>query len=545
MSDEYSDDSLDEYGRNQFYRYSNAPGTRSPNQSPIPPCQPSPRRTSYLDNISFEELNTLERPMEIAQNSPRPSGHVTKQTPTVETYYHNYEEVFDKQEAESSYSKPAATYSQQPRSILKQDSYYTQHDVGASQNEEYYAEKQKQYEREYAILLEKEKFQEASLQTHKTVRENVASKPSNAEPARLNIDKPKSSPPKRPKAQNSPIKRSKSLNKPRSYAEQYSTYSSPRKDESRSKSNSNNQTSGNNPLSIFKPVRKTRTGQQSQNLNQDEFIPQFHQTMNTSREDLGQYRKPSVQTMQKLVESFSRTSFDDSFGPESNQDHSFNYYQEMNNSGYSDNQDFYHPPEKHISQAALRTINRPTMDLAQDPPKSKSLDSYLEIQKAASKSPVYKKYTIKEYKSLQQQQGLYRARGLGPEKAPTQDSLRYERRKNFAEAVRYMNKGKIKPQVEEKVDIKKLELERKREIRKKQLEYAKSIPPPPKPPKHRSLKAAHPISGSQSGRSAPPTSTTNLHGPSSADDENLDALLSRHKTEQARVTRLRALVNIN
>ena len=95
--------------------------------------------------------------------------------------------------------------------------------------------------------------------------------------------------------------------------------------------------------------------------------------MNTSREDLGQYRKPSVHTMKKLVESFSRTSFDDSFGPESNQDHSFNYYQqqEMNNSGYSqiDNQDFYHPPEKHISQAALRTINRPTMDLAQDPPK--------------------------------------------------------------------------------------------------------------------------------------------------------------------------------
>lgn len=82
------------------------------------------------------------------------------------------------------------------------------------------------------------------------------------------------------------------------------------------------------------------------------------------------------------------------------------------------------------------------------------MDSYLEIQKAANKSPVYKKYTMKEYKSLQQQQGLYRARGLGPEKAPTQDTLRYERRKNFAEAVRYMNKGKIKTQVEEKVDIK-------------------------------------------------------------------------------------------
>jgi len=542
MSDEYSDDSLDEYGRNDFYRYSNAPGTRSPNQSPIPPYQPSPRRTSYLDNISFEELNTLERPMDIAQKSPRPSGNVTKETPTVETYYHNYEEVFDREEAESSCSRQAAT--KQPKSILKHDSYYREHDVGASQNEEYYAEKQKQYEREYAILLEKEKFQAASLQTHKTVRENVRSKP---EPARENIEKPKSSPPKRPKAHNSPIKRSKSLNKPRSYAEQYSTYLSPRKDEIGSKRSNNNQTSGNNPLSIFKPVRKTRAGESKkpQSLNQDEFIPQFHQTMNTSREDLGQYQKASVHTMKKLVESFSRTSFDDSFGRESNQDNSLNYYQEINNGGYSDNQDFYHPPEKHISQAALRTINRPTMDMAQDPPKSKSLDSYLEIQNAANKSPAYKKYTMREYKTLQQQQGLYRARGLGPEKAPTQDSLRYERRKNFAEAVRYMNKGKIKPQVEEKVDIKKLELERKREIRKKQLEYAKSIPPPPKPPNNRRLKTDHTLSNSKSGRSAPPTSTTNLHGPSPTDNANLDALLSRHKTEQARVTRLRSLVNIN
>ena len=77
--------------------------------------------------------------------------------------------------------------------------------------------------------------------------------------------------------------------------------------------------------------------------------------------------------MKKLVESFSRTSFDDSFGPESNQDNS--YCQEMNNSGYSgynEKEDFYHPPEKHISQAALRTINRPTMDVAQDPPKVKT-----------------------------------------------------------------------------------------------------------------------------------------------------------------------------
>ena len=224
--------------------------------------------------------------MDIAQNSPRPSGHVTKETPTVETYYHNYAQ--EEQETESSYSKqaPAATYSQhiQPKSILKQDSYYTEHDVGASQNEEYYAEKQKQYEREYAILLEKEKFLEASLETHKTVRENAmtheSSKPSNPEPTRT--EKPKSSPPKRPKAQNSPIKRSKSLNKPRSYAEQFSTYSSPRKNEIKSSSNNNNQTSGNNPLSIFKPVRNTRTGQpkQPKSLNQDEFIPQFHQTSN-------------------------------------------------------------------------------------------------------------------------------------------------------------------------------------------------------------------------------------------------------------------------
>ena len=95
--------------------------------------------------------------------------------------------------------------------------------------------------------------------------------------------------------------------------------------------------------------------------------------MNTSREDLGQYQKASVHTMKKLVESFSRTSFDDSFGRESNQDNSLNYYQEINNGGYSDNQDFYHPPEKHISQAALRTINRPTMDMAQDPPKVSSI----------------------------------------------------------------------------------------------------------------------------------------------------------------------------
>ena len=115
--------------------------------------------------------------------------------------------------------------------------------------------------------------------------------------------------------------------------------------------------------------------------------------MNTSREDLGQYRKPSVQTMQKLVESFSRTSFDDSFGPESNQDHSFNYYQEMNNSGYSDNQDsFYHPPEKHISQAALRTINRPTMDLAQDPPKVSSILFYASLKLSQNHWTVISKF---------------------------------------------------------------------------------------------------------------------------------------------------------
>ena len=82
------------------------------------------------------------------------------------------------------------------------------------------------------------------------------------------------------------------------------------------------------------------------------------------------------------------------------------------------------------------------------------MDSYLEIQKSANKSTSYRKYTVKEYKNLQQQQGLYRARGLGPEKAPTQDTLRYERRKNFAEAVRFMNKEKLKPQVEEKIDMK-------------------------------------------------------------------------------------------
>ena len=182
----------------------------------------------------------------------------------------------------------------------------------------------------------------------------------------------------------------------------------------------------------------------------------------------------------------------------------------------------------------------------------------MEIQNAANKSPVYKKYSVKDYKNLQQQQGIYRSRGLGPEKAPTQDTLRYERRKNFAEAVRYMNKGKIKPQVEEKIDIKvglpltlfliffqRLELERKREIRKKQLEYAKSIPPPPKPSKNRPKKAEYALPGSNGGRQPPPTSTTDMHGASNAEDSTLDALLSRHKNEQARVTRLRALVNIN
>merc|ERR1711953_1489189 len=112
--------------------------------------------------------------MTIAQNSPRPSGHVTQEHPSVDTYYQNYEEeVFNTKEADSSQLVSTSTRrsveKEHPKSILKQDSYYRDHDVGSSQNEEYYAEKQKQYEREYAILLEKEKFQEASLQTHKTV----------------------------------------------------------------------------------------------------------------------------------------------------------------------------------------------------------------------------------------------------------------------------------------------------------------------------------------------------------------------------------------
>ncbi|CAG5112971.1 Oidioi.mRNA.OKI2018_I69.chr2.g7125.t2.cds [Oikopleura dioica] len=544
MSDEYSDDSLDEYGRNDFYRYTNAPGTESPNQSPIPPDNESPRhlpRQSYLDNINFEELNTLERPMPMkaSENSPRPSGAPREQQePFVETYFRNYENAaFNTKESDVTREEPPR------KSILKQDSYYTEHELGASQNEEYYAEKQKQYEREYAILLEKEKFQAASMETHKTVRKNNKSLPPKPE-----IEKPKSSPPKRPKAQNSPIKRSKSLNKPRSYAEQFSN--SPKKEERHSFTHSHTQAV--DPFSIFKPVRKTRLGypKPSPKHHEEEYIPQFHQTMNTSREDLGKLHRPSHHSMKKLVESFSRTSFDDSFGPDYNsQENSFNYFQESNNS-YSghpsipEGQDSYRPPEKHISQAALRTINRPTMQ-TQDPPKSKSLDSYLEIQNAANKSPVYKKYSVKDYKNLQQQQGIYRSRGLGPEKAPTQDTLRYERRKNFAEAVRYMNKGKIKPQVEEKIDIKRLELERKREIRKKQLEYAKSIPPPPKPSKNRPKKAEYALPGSNGGRQPPPTSTTDMHGASNAEDSTLDALLSRHKNEQARVTRLRALVNIN
>ena len=69
---------------------------------------------------------------------------------------------------------------------------------------------------------------------------------------------------------------------------------------------------------------------------------------------------------------------------------------------------------------------------------------------------------------------MYRNAGLGPQKAATKDVIKYERRKNFAESVRYIHKNniKVKDQNSNVPDSKTIELQKKRENRRKQLEYA-------------------------------------------------------------------------
>lgn len=122
---------------------------------------------------------------------------------------------------------------------------------------------------------------------------------------------------------------------------------------------------------------------------------------------------------------------------------------------------------------------------------------------------------------------LYRKPGLGPEKAPTKEILKYDRRMNFAEAVRAQHKQKIRTRSENPVPSHVIELEKKQEKRRKQLQYAATLPLPQKPAKPHQTEG-HPTLKNQRENS----------------DQSLNHLLLRHNNEKARVNRLKALANI-
>jgi hypothetical protein len=121
---------------------------------------------------------------------------------------------------------------------------------------------------------------------------------------------------------------------------------------------------------------------------------------------------------------------------------------------------------------------------------------------------------------------LYRNSGLGPQRAPTKEVLKYERRKNFAECIRHVHKNQIRTKTEQAPPTHLLELEKKKESRRKQLEYAKAVPIPAQVQRAKNQEV------------------TRGHVGSSESDNDLNSLLSRHRAEQARVSRLRALGNI-
>ena len=119
--------------------------------------------------------------------------------------------------------------------------------------------------------------------------------------------------------------------------------------------------------------------------------------------------------------------------------------------------------------------------------------------------------------------------GLGAQKAPDNESLKLKRKTDYAEELRARHKETIRIRDEPKPDPKEEILAKKHEQRRKILEFAATVPRPQgkKPTVASSRQAAQRDIVYDKGES------------------ELDRLLARHKTEQARVQRLGQLSNIN
>lgn len=122
--------------------------------------------------------------------------------------------------------------------------------------------------------------------------------------------------------------------------------------------------------------------------------------------------------------------------------------------------------------------------------------------------------------------------GLGAQKAPDNESLKLKRKTDYAEELRARHKETIRVRDEPKPDPKEEILAKKHEQRRKILEFAATVPRPQgKKPT---------VQNSASSRPSAQRDIVYDKG-----ESELDRLLARHKTEQARVQRLGQLSNIN
>ena len=134
----------------------------------------------------------------------------------------------------------------------------------------------------------------------------------------------------------------------------------------------------------------------------------------------------------------------------------------------------------------------------------------------------------KYVQNMQQGDKQTKRGGLGAQKAPDTETLKLKRKTDYAEHLRARHKETIRTRDEPKPDPKVEILAKKHEQRRKILEFAATVPRPQgkKPMKEQSRTSAQDLVYDKG-------------------ESELDRLLARHKTEQARVQRLGQLSNIN
>ena len=119
--------------------------------------------------------------------------------------------------------------------------------------------------------------------------------------------------------------------------------------------------------------------------------------------------------------------------------------------------------------------------------------------------------------------------GLGAQAAPEHEVAKVKRISNYSEALRQAHRTGLKRDaVNKRPDQKVVELEEKRNQRRRVLEFAATIPKPSVPNIATTHKPNNPIKT-----------------PSDVEDDVLERLLARHRNEQARITRLNQLAKIN